>query len=130
MENSPELQLKGKYLGQISAAFARLSPLLKEAAYEIKARKISEFPIFALCKNTINLGSLLLDTQQSQSEWNVYFTYMEELLDRKIIAPYREEAFVRSYKDPSEYACLLVVEPEFTNFIYLPFPEENDDIQS
>ncbi len=130
MENSPELQVKAKYLGQISTYLAKLSPLLKEAAYQIKARKISDYPIFALSKEQIKIGSLLVKGKEKGLDWDCYFTYMEELVERKIIAPYREEVFLRTYKDPQEYACLLMVEPDFTKFIYLPYPEEVDEFVS
>ncbi len=125
MENSPELQAKAKYLGSISSDFARLAPLLKEAAYELRARKISNFPIFALAKTEIKIGQLLVAAPKPSS-WHCYFTFLEELLAAKVIAAYREEAFIRTYKNPEEYACLLVVERDFLNFVYLPYPEETE----
>jgi hypothetical protein len=32
--------------------------------------------------------------------------------------------FQKAYLDPDEYCCLFVIEPEFTNFVFIPFPED------
>ena len=42
--NSPDLN--GKYLGLISTDFIKVSDTLKEAAYQVKKRGFSDFPIF------------------------------------------------------------------------------------
>lgn len=46
--NSPDLN--GKYLGLISTDFIKVSDTLKEAAYQVKKRGFSDFPIFVTSK--------------------------------------------------------------------------------
>jgi hypothetical protein len=49
---------------------------------------------------------------------------MEEFVQREIIAEENVEVFKTSYKDPDEFCCLFVLDNDFVNFIYIPFPED------
>ncbi len=121
MENSPELD--GKYLGSITKDFAVVADTLKEAAYQLRARKISEHPIFPIAKVELPIGKMLIPKEEVQLEWNYYFSLVEEFLERNIIPEEGIEKFQESYKDPDEYCCLFVVDKDFTNFLYVPYPE-------
>ena len=57
-ENDPELN--GKYLGTVTKDFIQVCDVLKEAAYQLKARKISDYPIFPISKVNLPVGQLLL----------------------------------------------------------------------
>ena len=120
MQNDPELS--GKYLGTITRDFIIVSDILKEAAYEVKKGGFSVYPIFPISKVDIPIGNLLLAKQEMKTEWNYYITYVDEFLQRKLIE--NEEAFKAAYKNPDEFCCLFVVEPEFTNFLFIPYPED------
>ena len=56
--NDPELN--GKYLGTISSDFIKISDVLKEAAYQVKSRGFSDFPIFPISKEMQPIGKLFL----------------------------------------------------------------------
>ena len=34
------------------------------------------------------------------------------------------EEFKRNYKDPDEFCCLFVIDNDFTNFVFIPYPED------
>ncbi|TAF64431.1 MAG: hypothetical protein EAZ55_11385 [Cytophagales bacterium] len=119
--NDPELN--GKYLGTISADFVKVSRLLSEASYQLRARKISDFPIFPIAKVNIPLGQLLIDKKEHQLTWNYYMAMVDEFLQRGFITDV--EAFQMAYKNPDEYCCLFVVDEEFTNFVFIPYPEDD-----
>lgn len=122
MENSAGLS--GKYLGTISQDFIIVSETLKEAAYQLRARKISEFPIFPIAKNQIPVGQLLLGKKEVATEWNYHFSFLEEFQQRMLVTEDKLEDFKKNYKDPEEFCCLFVVDDEFTNFVYIPYPED------
>ncbi len=122
MENSAELN--GKYLGTISQDFVIVSETLKEAAYQLKARKISEFPIFPISKNQLPVGQLLLGKTEVATEWNYNFSFLEEFQQRMLVTEDKLEEFKKNYKDPEEFCCLFVVDDEFTNFVFIPYPED------
>ncbi|MCX2743473.1 hypothetical protein OO013_06330 [Mangrovivirga sp. M17] len=124
MQNDPELNLKGKYLGTITKDFAVIADTLKEASYQIRSRKFSEHPIFPVSKVDQPIGQMLIAKEEMAIDWNVYATYLDEFVQRKLIEEDKVEEFKQSYKDPDEFCCLFVVDQDFTNFIYIPYPED------
>ena len=56
------------------------------------------------------------------TEWNYYITYVDEFVQRQLID--NVDAFKEAYKNPDEFCCLFVLEPDFTNFLFVPYPEE------
>lgn len=122
MENTPELD--GKYLGTITKDFLRISETLKEAAYQIRARKISEYPIFPISKQELSVGALLVSKDELKLNWNIYFSFAEEFVERNLILEDKVEEFQFAFKNPDEFACLFVVDDDFNKFVYIPFPEE------
>lgn len=120
MQNDPELS--GKYLGTISKDFVKVADTLKEASYQIRKRGFSEYPVFPVCKRDQPIGQLLIDQQMLHTDWNYYATYLDEFLQRGLIE--NAEEFKAAYKDPEEFCCLFVVDTEFTNFVFIPYPED------
>jgi hypothetical protein len=120
MHNDPELS--GKYLGTISRDFVKVSDSLKEASYQIRKRGFSEYPVFAVCKIEQPIGTLLIDKNSFETEWNYYASFLDEFVQRGIIK--EPEEFKAAYKDADEFCCLFVVDEQFTKFVFIPFPED------
>ncbi|SHO60878.1 MULTISPECIES: hypothetical protein [Algoriphagus] len=120
--NDPELN--GKYLGTISSDFIKISDVLKEAAYQIKSRGFSDYPIFPISKEMQPIGKIFLGKAEKNLEWNYFITYVDEFVQRKLISEESLEEFKKSYKDPDEFCCLFVMDGAFTSFVYIPYPEE------
>ena len=120
MQNDPTLD--PKYLGKISADFVKVSEHLKEASYMIRKREFSKYPVFPVSKEDIPIGQLLYEAGKMENEWNYYASFMEEFIQRGLIE--EEKAFSEAYKDPDEFCCLFIVDQEFTNFVFIPFPED------
>lgn len=120
--NDPELS--GKYLGTITKDFIQVSEILKEASYQVRSRKFSNYPIFPMSKEEQPIGQLLLSKIEKNLDWNYYITYLDEFIQRKLIAEDLQEDFIKAYKDPDEFCCLFVVDGVFTSFVYIPYPED------
>lgn len=120
--NSPELN--GQYLGKISSDFAKVSELIKEAAYLVRKQGFSDFPIFATSRQELPIGTLLMGRFEQENDWHYYATFLEEFTQRNIIAPDAVDYFKENYKTPDEYACLFVVDGDFTRFVFIPYPED------
>jgi hypothetical protein len=125
MVNDPDLN--GKYLGTITQDFVKIARVLQEAAYQIRVRHISDFPIFALGKQPLNIGQLLIEQGKGGLTWNYYISFLEDFENRNLIEMDKKDFFKENYKNPDEYCCLFVVDldNQFTNFVYLPFPEDD-----
>ena len=124
MQNDPELD--GKYLGEITKDFVKVSNTLKEAAYLLRARKIAEYPIFPISRGNIEIGKILIAKNETEMglDWNFYFSFLDEFIQRKLVGEENVEEFKASYKDPDEFCCLFVVDQSFVNFVYIPYPED------
>ncbi|MGB0522876.1 MAG: hypothetical protein ACPGJS_07940 [Flammeovirgaceae bacterium] len=120
MLNSPDLD--GKYLGTITSDFALVAHTLKEASYQLRVRKIAEHPIFPICKIDQPVGQLLVDKHEMALKWNFYFSFLDEFKQRGLVDDLAK--FQQNYKDPDEFCCLFVVDNDFVNFIYVPYPED------
>jgi hypothetical protein len=121
LSNDPELS--GKYLGTISADFVKVADSLKEASYQIRKAGFS-YPIFAISKEAIPIGKLLMDKYSQELDWNYFASFLDEFVQRELVAKDREADFVTAYKDPDEFCCLFVVDKEFTRFVFIPYPED------
>ncbi|MFT2008078.1 hypothetical protein ACMA1I_05335 [Pontibacter sp. 13R65] len=122
MENDPELN--GKYLGTISKDFVVVAETLREASYQVRKRQISKYPIFVFSRTQVPVGSLFLAKEELALEWDISASYLEDFVQRKLVAEDKTEEFIAAYKDPDEFCCLFVVDQDFTNFVFIPFPED------
>lgn len=122
MHNDPELS--GKYLGTISGDFVKVADTLKEASYQIRKREISAHPVFPVCKTDQPIGQIIIARHQAETEWNYFASFLDEFVQRGIIDSDKQEDFIKAYRDADEYCCLFVIDKEFTNFVFIPYPED------
>ena len=120
MQNDPELD--GKYLGTISKDFVIVSESIKEASYQVRKQGFSDYPIFPISKKDVSIGQLLIAKQDAAIEWNYNITYLDEFVQRKIVAEDKLDDFKKIYKDPEEFCCLFVMDGDFTLFLFIPYP--------
>ena len=117
MTNDPELS--GKYLGTISSDFARVADNIKEASYQIRKAGF-DYPIFPICAEEQPIGQLLF----SGTQWNYYASFLNEFVQRELVAKEKEDDFKKAYRDPDEFCCLFVIDKDFTRFVFIPYPED------
>jgi hypothetical protein len=123
-DQSNDADIDGKFLGTISSDFIHVCDTLKEGAYQIKARGISDYPIFPICKADLPFGQLLLGKNEVSTQWNYYASTSDEFQQLGFIDSEKFDSFKETYKDPEEFCCLFVVDKEFTNFLFIPYPED------
>jgi hypothetical protein len=117
-----EQALDGKYLGTITTDFIKVADKLKEASYLIRERGGYQYPIFPLAQTPVELGPLLVDKNELGNQWHYYAAYLDALVECGLIHAEKVLDFKHSYKDPDEYCCLLVIDQDFTSFVYIPYP--------
>ena len=122
MNNDPELN--GKYLGTITADFIKICDNLKEASYQIRSRDFSKYPIFPISKSEIPIGQILIKQQELENKWNYYASFLDEFVQRSLVEKENEAQFISAYKDPDEFCCLFVMDDKFTNFVFIPYPND------
>ncbi len=121
MTNDPELN--GKYLGTISRDFVKVADTLKEASYQIRKAGFA-YPIFPISREEQPIGQVLIRSNDLSLDWNYYASFLDEFVQRELVAKEKEEEFKGAYKDPDEFCCLFVIDQAFTRFVFIPFPED------
>jgi hypothetical protein len=120
--NDPELS--GKYLGTITSDFVKISDVLKDASYQIRSRKFSDYPIFPISKEMQPIGKIFFGKEEKDLDWNYFVTYLDEFVQRTLIGEEAVEDFKNAYKDPDEFCCLFVMDGAFTRFVFIPYPND------
>lgn len=120
IQNDPELN--GKFLGEITQDFVKISDNLKEASYQIRKNGFSGYPVFPMAKTELPIGQLLYGKAEFNLDWNYYASFLEEFIESELIREERAEAFRQTYKDPDEFCCIFLVDHRMTGFIYIPYP--------
>jgi len=120
--NSPDLNKK--LMGLISGDFVLVADQLKDASYQIRTRGFSDHPIFVASVRNIDIGQLLIASNELTNAWNYRATYLDEFIQRELIGEDSIDLFKENYRNPDEYCCLFVVHAEFAGFVYIPFPED------
>lgn len=121
MTNDPELD--GKYLGTISNDFIKVADTLKEASYQIRKAGFT-YPIFPISEEDQPIGQILIDHTELGLKWNYFASFLDEFVQRELVAKEKEEEFKNAYKDPDEFCCLFVIDKAFTRFVFIPYPED------
>lgn len=94
---------------------------IKEVAIEIMAEGISAYPIFIAHQHTVNIGELILNKEELETNWSIQASTFEEFVEKGIINKEKKDAFLKAYKKPENHMCVFVIVPEGANFIYYPY---------
>ena len=95
-------------------------PLLGQAADTILDQEVSNYPIFVLHQQGVNIGLPLVESQGEQMPWSVNATTLEELATKKVISMERVEDFREIFRDPRAFLCLFVLSDSGADFVFMP----------
>jgi hypothetical protein len=70
------------------------------------------------------IGKIFIGKAEKDLDWNYFITYLDEFVQRKLIAEEAVEDFINAYKDPDEFCCLFVLDGAFTRFVFIPYPND------
>lgn len=96
---------------------------IKEVAIDIMMEGISVHPIFIAHQYEVNIGELILNKADLNTNWTIQASTLDEFVQKGIIHPDKKEHFLKTYKKPENYMCVFVVVPEGANFVYYPYPK-------
>ncbi len=95
--------------------------VLGEAADAIIDQGVSEYPIFVVHQQEVDIGlPLVTGEAKGKLRWSVNATTLEEMTTKQIIQPEKVDSFREVYKDPQEHLCLFVLSELGANFIFMP----------
>ncbi len=82
---------------------------------------ISNYPIYVLHENDIDLGKLLLPEDETFLGYSVNASHLEDFVHKGIVSMDAVEKFKKVYKDPKEFLCLFYSLEENPRFVFIPF---------
>lgn len=94
--------------------------IMGQAADAILDQDISFYPIFVVHQHSVDIGILLLQKGESDAEWSLNVTTLEELATKNIIEMDRVDQFRQVYKNPKNYLCLFLISELGLNFVFIP----------
>ncbi|MFP5080327.1 hypothetical protein [Pedobacter sp. JCM 36344] len=98
---------------------------IREISGEIMMEGLSTNPIFLAHQHVVNIGEIILDRTELNTDWTIQASTVEEFVEKGIITPEKKALFLKNYKKPEEYMCLFVVTPEGANFVFYPYKKGN-----
>jgi hypothetical protein len=86
---------------------------VREALLEVSGDMIKEgysrYPVFIAQETEPELGELLFDRSELNLNHYIAVSYLEEFVERGIIAEDKQDLFVSNFKDPAKYFCFLMI---------------------
>ncbi len=114
-----------EFLGTITSDFIKVADQIKNASYEIRKNGFN-YPIFVISKTSIeNIAPVFIERNSSDNKWSYHVSYLEIMIKNKIFDSEKTNQFKETYKNPDEFCCLFIIDPEFCGVLYVPYP--NDD---
>ncbi len=94
--------------------------LFSQAADAILDQDVSDYPIFVLHQQMVDIGLPLVEGVTEAMPWSVNVSTLEELATKKVIGMDKVDDFRKIYKDPRSFFCLFVLRDAGANFVFMP----------
>jgi len=95
-------------------------PALAKASDAIIEQGVSNYPIFVVHQQAINIGIQIVDRNNVGKNWSINSSILEEFVQKKLISPDKIEEFKNVYRDPGKEICLFVLSELGASFVFLP----------
>ena len=109
----------GKFL-RLERELQGYKKMMGEAADTIMDGDVSDYPIFVIHQQTIELGIPIAKKDEVKGNWSVNASSLEEMVSKQVIHERRIEEFKKVYKDPKNHLCLFVLSELGAQFIFIP----------
>jgi len=107
-------------LAQMEKELVAYNTVLSKAADTIMDENVSNYPIFVVHQQEIEIGIEIIKNPLPNMPWKVNATTLEEFVAKKLIYDRQLEEFKKVYKNPEHYLCLFVLSQLGATFIFLP----------
>jgi hypothetical protein len=94
--------------------------MMGEAGDIIRAQDISDYPIFIIHQQYVEIGIPIAEKGKVKGNWSVNASTLEELVSKSVIEETRYDDFIEVYKDPEEFLCLFTLSELGAQFIFIP----------
>ena len=94
--------------------------LMSEATDRILDQEVSKYPIYIAHKAELAIGLPLVDREETNGEWSINVSSMEEFNAKQVIPNNKISDFKEVFKDPEDWVCVFYVGDLGQKFLFLP----------
>lgn len=94
--------------------------MMGEAGDIIRDQDISDFPIFIIHQQSVEIGIPIAEREKVKGNWSVNASTLEELVSKSVISTEKFDEFSSVYKNPDEFLCLFTLSELGAQFIFIP----------
>ena len=95
--------------------------MIKEVSSDMIAEEFTQYPMFIAAEQVIKLGELILDKEDHAATFNIYATTLEEMVERNLVLEDKKADFIKTYKDPKKFMCVMLLTPSIASFVFVPY---------
>ncbi|MBX2903694.1 MAG: hypothetical protein KF872_09070 [Chitinophagales bacterium] len=119
------MALEEELLKQLSEDLSVCREYLRQVSNAMRKGDVSKYPIFIAHRDETDLGVPIIHRAEMDLYWSFSASHLEDLVNRKIVLLEKVEDFKKAYRDPAAFMCILVIDAEEGNFVFLPFEKTN-----
>ena len=97
--------------------------IIQEVASDIIKEGFSEYPIFIATEHDIKLGEMIVDKNDMNARFSMYATTLEEMLEKNLVLPARKAEFIKAYKNPKQFICVMLITNAIASFVFVPYSQ-------
>lgn len=116
-----EQEIDQEVLKKLHYDFSIIGLVIERVAEETLKNKVSRFPIFIAHTEPVNLGVAIINKEEYKLSWHYNASILEELVKKGVLVGDKLADFKRAYTDPTSKACFLLADPDFFNFVFIPY---------
>lgn len=94
--------------------------MLNQAADTIINENVSNYPVFVVTAQPIEVGLPLIERGDLLNTWQVNASTLEELVVKRIVESERTDAFIDMCRKSPEKICLFVISELGATFVMMP----------
>ncbi|GEM_PF-6020657 len=91
-----------------------------QASQRILQEGVTKYPMFIATRDLSQLGVPLILGKEYRREWNIFMSSPEEFYNKQVMSRAEIEQFLKDFKDPQKYLCVLFIEGKDIRLLYIP----------
>ncbi len=119
-----EVEFK-KVIDTLKADLKIYDEMIKEVSADMIAEGFTEYPVFIATEHDVKIGELIIDKNDMAGTYNVYATTIDEMVETNLILEAKKNDFIKAYKDPKKFMCVMLATEKLASFIFVPFAKSS-----
>jgi hypothetical protein len=95
--------------------------MIQEVSSDMIAESFTQYPIFIATEHEVKMGELILEKDDHAATFSIYATTLEEMVERKLVLETKKADFIKTYKDPEKFMCVMLLTATIASFVFVPY---------